>query len=112
MSRIFGVQNSSINELCLKSSVRKKLNILLELVYRLQKSVDSTFLGKINELGDPILTKFHRFDRLANPPFRIKNANLGVEVSGKLGDNFLYCVIQDNHSKTQKLIEATLQNVG
>ncbi len=89
----------------------KKTDHSLEVVYQLSSSVDVEFLGKINELGNPVLTKFHRFDKLEHPLFRIRNSSLGVELSGKIGDNFIYCVIEDNHSENKEMIETTLENV-
>ncbi|MCP4459252.1 MAG: hypothetical protein GY816_14715 [Cytophagales bacterium] len=87
----------------------KKTDNHLKLVYSLNKPVNTNFL-KMIELGVPNFIKFQRFDRLKNPRFRIKNSHLGVEVKGKLGVNYLYCVIENNHLESKELIEAAFEN--
>jgi hypothetical protein len=83
-----------------------------EVVYRLENSLSQTLLEKFESMGLARSVRSERFDRRDNPLFRIKNPEMGVELMGRIGDDFLYCILTANQEKGKALIEETLRRVA
>jgi len=83
-----------------------------KLIYKLDTDVDASTLEKLNKLGKTSMSRFRGFDRVTKPSFRIRNRQKGIEVHGKIGDQFLICELPRDAKDAEELVETTLKNVS
>jgi len=82
----------------------KKVHIM----YQLNNALDVDNLEKLNKLGKTSMTRSGSSEQ---PSYKIKNKKTGLEITGKLGDTYLFCTLGDDASSLQSDIEDALNKL-